>query len=349
MFEAKVVLHSRSTSGREIATISATYPRFIHGEIMTHRDRARNAASSRAIPWKRKGKNRKRALQVQKNEVIIGEGKFKEISLKETDTYEYFVSNCMYSMIMTDPVVPIFLGAEKPGMQAGEELQGEARKNVLDSIERMRQFCLKEVDYCAEQGLHKSIANRYVEPWMWITTLMTATEWKNFFRLRKHPAAERHFQHIATMIHDALAQSTPQELHPGNWHLPYIQPEDHDNVEFLLRNENWQPSTPDEIEMAKGKMIDVHDLLIRKISTGRCARLSYLTHEGQRNIREDIRLANQLIYPKTANMDDDVIHASPLEHPAMALADANHRSGPYRGFHQFRKDYPNENVEGFHA
>lgn len=51
MFQAKIVADSLSPISQRITTIEATYPRFIHAEIMTHRDRARNAGSSRAIPW----------------------------------------------------------------------------------------------------------------------------------------------------------------------------------------------------------------------------------------------------------------------------------------------------------
>jgi hypothetical protein len=131
-------------------------------------------------------------------------------------------------------------------------------------------------------------------------------------------------------------------LHPGNWHLPYIQTEDEEAVQRIIRE--YEPQTPDEVNASTQSILAT--LLLRKISTGRCARLSYLTHEGKRDIREDIKLANRLIYPKTAQLDDDVIHASPLEHVAMAHSDRKHRSGPFQGFHQFRKDFANENVEG---
>ena len=318
-YEAKVVLDSVcAMTGRRVITLSGTYWRSIHSELMTHRDRARNAASSRAIPWKASKKG----------------GKPGEL-----------IPNCMYQMIQTEPFIPEYLGLEQKGMQSGDELEGEARANAIASIMKMRDFCLKEADYLASLNLHKSIVNRYVEPWMWITTLMTATEWANFFRLRCHPAAEKHFQKWSRMARKAIRESTPQVLHPGNWHLPYIQPQDHDAVEMWLRREGWEPVTADERSVAEGKMVDIHNLLIRKISAGRCARLSYLTHEGRRDIREDVKLANKLIYPKTAQLDDDVIHASPLEHVCRPTGD-RHRSGPLIGYHQFRKDFPQENVEG---
>lgn len=50
MFDCKVVTDSCFNEDR-ISTLELTYPRMIHAEIMTHRDRARNAGSSRAIPW----------------------------------------------------------------------------------------------------------------------------------------------------------------------------------------------------------------------------------------------------------------------------------------------------------
>lgn len=51
MFDCKIIADTISPLGKRILTLEATYPRFIHAEIMTHRDRARNAGSSRAIPW----------------------------------------------------------------------------------------------------------------------------------------------------------------------------------------------------------------------------------------------------------------------------------------------------------
>lgn len=47
---AKIIQHSISPSGQQIVTWELEYPRFIHGEFMTHRLFSRNAASSRAIP-----------------------------------------------------------------------------------------------------------------------------------------------------------------------------------------------------------------------------------------------------------------------------------------------------------
>ena len=48
---AKIIADSKCPKGNRITTFVLTYPRIIHGELMTHRMFSRNAASSRAIPF----------------------------------------------------------------------------------------------------------------------------------------------------------------------------------------------------------------------------------------------------------------------------------------------------------
>ena len=50
---AEIVADSINGNGNRITTFLLTYPRFIHGEIMTHRVFSRNSASSRAIPFEK--------------------------------------------------------------------------------------------------------------------------------------------------------------------------------------------------------------------------------------------------------------------------------------------------------
>lgn len=47
---AKVVADSINENGDRITTLEVEYPRFIHGEVMTHRSLSKNSSSSRAIP-----------------------------------------------------------------------------------------------------------------------------------------------------------------------------------------------------------------------------------------------------------------------------------------------------------
>lgn len=265
MFECKVVCDSiGDMSGRRLTTVVITYPRFIHAEILTHRDRARNSASSRAIPWPK-----------------------------------------MMAAIQDRPVVPIRWGSEQKGMQTGGEIDNptEATKVWLQA----RDAALGYAKQLATLGVHKSLVNRVTEPWMWITVVMTATEWANFFRLRCHPDAEIHFQKIAGMIRESLEQSKPTVCQYGEWHLPFVQPSE----------------------------INLDIELLKKCSVARCARVSYLTHEGKRDVSKDLELFDRLVQGSGFG------HWSPHEHVAECVR-AEQVSGPFRGWLQYRKSFANE-------
>jgi len=50
MIEAKIICDSVNPSGNRLTSFLLTYPRMVHGEMMTHRMFSRNASSSRARP-----------------------------------------------------------------------------------------------------------------------------------------------------------------------------------------------------------------------------------------------------------------------------------------------------------
>jgi thymidylate synthase ThyX len=141
---------------------------------------------------------------------------------------------------------------------------------------------------------------------------MTATEWANFFRQRCHPDAEIHFQTLACAIRDAFEASTPQQLKRWEWHTPYIQ--------------------EDEQELDEKARL--------RVSVARCARVSYLTHDGKRSIAADLQL-----YERLAN-GSGFGHWSPFEHVAQAHYRREYLSGPFRGWRQYRKLFTAENVKG---
>ena len=355
-FDAKVILDSIPwNSDHRLLTIQATYPRFIHAEIMTHRDRERNAASSRAIPWI----GWRNATPEETPDQIDAFGQGKMLSDK-----------CMKGMILKDPVVPLTFGAEQRGMQQGGLIPPQyadlakslwlAGRDVMVEIADMfhnigdtyQRLCdgdlqlastllslgvnMEEIDprlsTDPELRIHKSLANRLTEPWMWITVVMTATEWNNFFRLRCHPAAEQHFFKVACMIRDAIKASTPQILQPGEWHLPYVRVE-----EFADIDKHWADNYVHHGFTATE--------LAKRVSTARCARVSYLTQDGKRDFDADLKLYERLLHPMD-HPEDTAFHASPFGHVAMPSADPEHRSGPFIGWVQHRKEFKNENVAG---
>jgi hypothetical protein len=219
----------------------------------------------------------------------------------------------MIQRVVEDPWIPSYIGANQKGMQAGEELSEEDRAGAVAEWLDARDGAVETAWSLVARKVHKQVINRLLEPWMWITTIISATEWNNFFALRDHEAAEPHFQHLARMMRAAREESIPRVLRTSEWHLPMI---DFD----------------DEID----RTLSQEDLI--KISVARCARVSYLTHEGRRDPQDDIRLYNDLMVKRP-------LHASPAEHIAMAL-DTEECSGNFIGFRQHRKMLPFENVPG---
>src|SRR5438128_1865427 len=71
-------------------------------------------------------------------------------------------------------------------------------------------------------GVQKQRVNRLLEPFSWITVVLTATDWQNFFALRCHKDAHPDLQRIAGMMCEARANSEPQRLEYGWWHLPFV-------------------------------------------------------------------------------------------------------------------------------
>lgn len=209
------------------------------------------------------------------------------------------------------PFIPAHFGKNEKGMQASSE---------IDDIETARTWWLKGLELMAAHhaegerlGLHKQIVNRVIQPWMMIAVVVSATDHANLFHLRKHPAAEPHFQIIASLAWELFHNHMPRYVRPGDWHLPYVDGE----------------GDPEAFDLERCK----------KISTARCARVSYLTHEGKRDIQADIELHDRLA--ATASMGADPMHASPFEHPAMAVG-RRERIGNFEGWKQYRKFFANE-------
>lgn len=94
---------------------------------------------------------------------------------------------------------------------------------------------------------------------------------------------------------------------------------------------------------------------LKKISTARCARVSYLTHDGKRDLMEDVGLFGRLV-------ESGAGHWSPLEHVATPVTnrllyeykgvdDRNVQvwdtTSNFVGWKQFRKEFREENRTGF--
>lgn len=216
----------------------------------------------------------------------------------------------MLQRIEENPAAPIWWGVNEPGMKAKAELEGLALSNVQIEWDLAMRSAIRHARIMLEQGAHKQIVNRILEPFSHITTIVTATNYENFFTLRYHKDAQPEFGYLAKLMADVYYSSEPMKVWSGFWHLPYIQ------------EDEWDAN--------------VYDIeTLKKVSVARCARVSYLTHDGKRAVEKDLELFEALCQGSGFG------HWSPFEHVARAMShDAP--SGNFRGWDQYRKLFVHE-------
>lgn len=199
-------------------------------------------------------------------------------------------------------------------MSAGEALDERSQRLAREAWLVACEDACGHAAILAAHGVHKQWANRLIEPFSWHTVIVSATDWSNFYNLRISEHAQPEIRTIAEEMKRAMDHHSPARLSAGEWHLPLVRPMDREGV------------YADKEETADGW------LELAKLSVARCARVSYLTHDGRRDTSEDLRLHDQLLTNG---------HMSPFEHAAMAVTDAAPR-GNFRGWLQYRKMLPKE-------
>lgn len=247
------------------------------------------------------------------------EVKMHRFVLAEFNTHRMFSRNSASSRaipfhkqvtrLQNDPAIPVSFPAEQSGMTGGAELDLDDRKYAIESWLTARDLAIEAATTLHEMNVHKSVCSRVIEPFMWHTVIVTATDWDGFWRQRCSPLAQPEMRAAAECMKKAYDASSPVPVARKFWHLPYIKPEDVD----------WA------LEQSKPEYL----LLLRKISTARCARVSYLTHDGVRDLEEDIKFYDRLV-------SADPPHASPLEHVATPAGMFDARRGNFVGWHQLR-------------
>lgn len=239
----------------------------------------------------------------------------------------------MIEDLRRDPAMPVFWGSNKPGMQAGEQLsEAEIDLCKISWFDAMHN-AIKYAEELIASGLHKQIANRILEPWAHINVVVTATEWDNFFELRAHKDAQPEIHALALEMINAMAESHPRYLKFGEWHLPFAdRPQDIEQAKAQITGNGIMRVVPSDWQINE---------ILRKVSVARCARVSFLTHDGRETtLEEDQKLYDRLV-------GSTPIHASPAEHQATPDEGIQHGSnvtwvkphlhGNFKGWIQHRK------------
>lgn len=319
MISAEVIADSISPEGKRLTTFKLRYPKFIHGEFMTHRVISRNASSSRAVPTAR-------LIEEVRSDALRA--------------------------------APVFWGKNQKGMQATEELSSATHGPFYERNDVSELTYAKEIwgqaayhasryaELLSEHGVHKQIVNRLLEPFSHINVVASATEWSNFFGLRLHKDAQPEMRFLAREMWFAQDTSRPRKLSPGEWHLPFVA--EIEPMSDIKRNPRCTcplpyraivPEVHEESCPVVQQGLTPQEQMIR-ISVARCARVSYESFEtGKRStVEEDLKLYSRLVGAQP-------LHASPAEHQATPDTSSDkldswrhlHEHGNFVGWRQHRK------------
>lgn len=202
--------------------------------------------------------------------------------------------------VVETPVIPMWT-RNKPGMQGVDDVTAEEAAEWTAIWLEARDDAVRHAKRLADAKAHKQSVNRILEPYMYYKGVVTSTEWDNWFALRDHEAAQPEIEVLAKAFRESMNASTPQLLQQGEWHLPYIFGDEKSSL--------------------------ISDQL--KVSTARCARVSYRTFDDNKvsAYNKDVELYQELT---------DSGHWSPHEHQATPI-DEHDWSGNFRGWCQHRQ------------
>lgn len=178
-------------------------------------------------------------------------------------------------LIETNPFIPTWTGnqAGMVGTEVDKETKIKADKVWLQAKDVM--VSLAKV--LSDLGIHKQNANRLLEPFSYVKTVVTSTEWDNFFNLRLASDAQPEIQELAQRMKEAINSSKPVKLTEDMAHTPYF---------------NNGHSKIDDVDSILG-------------SAACCAQVSY------RKLNTEPEALDRIV---TRLIGNGHIHASPFEH-----------------------------------
>ena len=280
-FSAEVLADSLTPVGVRCTTMVATLPRPYLAELNTHRLISRDGYEQELS----RNSASSRAIPTEKN----------------IDNVRQF------------PYVPETFNARIKGMGVGEALDAELQEECRRLWMRGMHHATTIADALNELGLDKSRANRIIEPFMWHTVIMTATEWDNFIALRcpdgdvwnpEFPA-QPEMQMFAIQVRNALSGSEPKLLEEGSWAMPYF---DWDEESELLRG------------LLGGLQVPINEVINAGllVSSRRVARVSFE--------KQDDTEALMNSYDKGIVLAQ-MSHYSPMEHQVRPITKIDFKNG----------------------
>lgn len=305
MINAEIVAHSLSPQGDELISVLATFPRHILAEVNTHRMLSKNTSSSRAIPFLK-------MVEAVKTNPFIPIGWQKNHSGMQGSEYH------------EDP---------EQGIRFANNTWLRARDNAVTEATMLNQNC------DVTKQMANRLLEPFMWTTMLITG--SREGWENFFRLRcpsyeflnangkfvfkskkdyvdyvsygtgeygtldwlkiNKGAAEIHIMDLAEKIWDARNESTPKQLQPGEWHIPFESKMSDLDIDKVFKAGSG-PMNRQEVRV--------------KSSVAMAARTSYTMVGEEKALDYETLLS---LHDRLLTQDPP--HSSPFEHTARAMHD----------------------------
>lgn len=280
MYAARVEKDSIAPDGQRLTTFVISFPRIVLAETVTHRV---NSDIWGEMSWC----ERTTTVDISKNSASSRAIPFPK----------------MLERIKEDPYMPVWTLNQK-GMQGGF-IDDQQQIDTCNAVWlAARDEMINRAQQLHTNSVHKQDCNRLLEPWAWITQVVTSSRWDNFFALRCHHAAHPAFRHVARMMYLMRRKSTPKPLQYGQWHLPFVPDDQMCGFEFKPQYGNsYDPRYHESVE-------GLPDLI--KFSAARCAWVSYENHDKD-GTPEALLATWKRLFAEIP------IHASPVEHQATPI------------------------------
>lgn len=309
MIKAEIVAHSVNPQGDELISVLATFPRIILAEVNTHRMLGKNTSSSRAIPFIK-------MIEAIDNNPFIPIAWQKEHSgmqgteyfTEETEIKERvdkWLMGCNYAInsatsLNDDKVTKQLCNRLlEPFMWTTMLITGS--REGWDNFYNLR---------CPNYQYELASETYNFKSWKELVNLIESTSdnkdyidtWKNesvLGRLQHNKGqAEIHMMALAEVIYDAVNESTPRKLAPGQWHIPF-----YDQITDLLLD-----------ELAEDEAAFIPDEKIAKISVAMAAHTSYTIVSG-----DVVKSSEKWLELHDRLLSQNPPHSSPMEHCARVM------------------------------
>lgn len=341
MITAKVVADSANNFGDRLTTMVVTFPRYILAELNTHRMFSRNSASSRAIPFD------KMVKMVEENPFIPHAWMKDHKGMQGTD------------FVTKENIIDFRTGQWLQARDYAVECAKRLHSQVISTSGGSLGLWDNVPHLNAEDGepITKQMCNRFLEPFMWHTVIITSSEWENFFSLRcpqyRIPILPEdadcpvyrswkdamNGEYTGDFVTDNLLERFSYNGGQADIHMMLLAEAMWDayneNEPKQLEAGEWHIPFGDGIDyiglqrdLGAKSSFECDELKV-KIATARCARVSY-TVVGEESKEAD--------YPKDVELHDRLLkakHASPFEHIAITMPDSG-RYANFYGFKQYR-------------